>query len=100
MASNGERQEDLSDLPRLLQSMDATGLSLAFTDPTTYPAGIRVEAHRASPGGVPLTPGSMFQAGSVSEALTAYAAYLLAADGRLDLTRTSTLSLPRGGCRT
>jgi CubicO group peptidase (beta-lactamase class C family) len=58
------------------------GISVAFTSP----AGISAEASgAASPDGTPLTPDSMFQAGSVSKALTAYAAHRLAAEGRLDL---------------
>ena len=58
------------------------GISVAFTSP----AGISAEASgAASPDGTPLTPDSMFQAGSVSKAVTAYAAHRLAAEGRLDL---------------
>ena len=58
------------------------GISVAFTSP----AGISAEATgAASPDGTPLTPDSMFQAGSVSKAVTAYAAHRLAAEGRLDL---------------
>jgi CubicO group peptidase (beta-lactamase class C family) len=62
--------------------LPVAGLSVAFTDPS----GIRAEAYGvASPGGAPLTPDSMFQAGSVSKAVTACAAHRLAAQGRLDL---------------
>ena len=58
------------------------GISVAFTSP----AGISAEASgTASPDGTPLTPDSMLQAGSVSKAVTAYAAHRLAAEGRLDL---------------
>jgi Beta-lactamase len=58
------------------------GISVAFTSP----AGISAEASgAASPDGTPLTPDSMFQAGSVSKAVTAFAAHRLAAEGRLDL---------------
>jgi CubicO group peptidase (beta-lactamase class C family) len=58
------------------------GLSAAFT----VPSGIRAEAYgTASADGTPLTPDSVFQAGSVSKAVTAYAAHRLAAGGRLDL---------------
>jgi CubicO group peptidase (beta-lactamase class C family) len=58
------------------------GISVAFTSP----AGISAEASgAASPDGTLLTPDSMFQAGSVSKAVTAYAAHRLAAEGRLDL---------------
>ena len=53
------------------------GISVAFTSP----AGISAEASGpASPDGTPLTPDSMLQAGSVSKAVTAYAAHRLAAD--------------------
>jgi CubicO group peptidase (beta-lactamase class C family) len=58
------------------------GISVAFTSP----AGISAEASgTASPDGTPLTSDSMLQAGSVSKAVTAYAAHRLAAEGRLDL---------------
>ena len=58
------------------------GLSVAFTGPS----GVRADAFGvASADGTPLTPDSMFQAGSVSKAVTAYAAHRLAAEGRLDL---------------
>jgi len=58
------------------------GLSAAFT----VPSGIRAEAYgTASADGTPLTPDSVFQAGSVSKAVTAYAAHRLAAGDRLDL---------------
>ena len=58
------------------------GLSVAFTGPS----GARVDAFGvAAADGTPLTPESMFQAGSVSKAVTAYAAHRLAAEGRLDL---------------
>src|ERR1700750_3098306 len=57
------------------------GISLAFT----RPAGISAEASgTAAPDGTLLTPDSMLQAGSVSKAVTAYAAHRLAAEGRLD----------------
>ena len=39
----------------------------------------------ASADGPALTPDSTFQAGSISKAVTAYAAHRLAAEGRLDL---------------
>jgi CubicO group peptidase (beta-lactamase class C family) len=73
---------DLADLPRLLESCGVAGLSLAFADPS----GVVAEAWgMASADGAPLTPSSVLQAGSVSKAVTAYAAHRLAAEGQLDL---------------
>jgi CubicO group peptidase (beta-lactamase class C family) len=67
---------------RLVYTPVVAGISVAFTSP----AGISAEASgTASPDGTPLTPDSMLQAGSVSKAVTAYAAHRLAAEGRLDL---------------
>ena len=67
---------------RILKTGDAAGMSVAFTGSS----GIQAEAFGlASADGTPLTPDSMFQAGSVSKAVTAYAAHRLAAEGRLDL---------------
>ncbi|HEY6792389.1 MAG TPA: serine hydrolase domain-containing protein, partial [Trebonia sp.] len=81
-ARGSGRIRDLGDLAQLLQTRDVAGLSVAFTDPS----GIHAEAYGvASPGGTSLTPDSMFQAGSVSKAVTACAAHRLAAEGRLDL---------------
>jgi CubicO group peptidase (beta-lactamase class C family) len=81
-AGTGRPLGDLGDLPRALRSAGVAGLSLAFTGSS----GIRAEAYGvASPDGAPLTPAAMFQAGSVSKAVTACAAYRLAADGCLDL---------------
>lgn len=80
--ASGGRIRDLGDLAQLLQSREVAGLSIAFTDPS----GIRAEACGvASPDGTLLTPDSIFQAGSVSKAVTACAAHQLAAQGRLDL---------------
>jgi CubicO group peptidase (beta-lactamase class C family) len=70
---------DLSDLPQVLEADDVAGLSVAFT----VSSGIRADACGvASADGASLTPDSMFQAGSVSKAVTAYAAHRLAAEGR------------------
>lgn len=81
-AAVGGRIRDLGDLAQLLAAGDVAGLSVAFTDPS----GIRAEAYGVAwPEGTALTPDSMFQAGSVSKAVTAYAAHQLAAEGRLDL---------------
>jgi CubicO group peptidase (beta-lactamase class C family) len=81
-AASGGRLRDLSDLPRFLQSEGVAGLSVAFTDRS----GIRAQAHGvAAREGTALTPDSMLQAGSVSKAVTAYAAHRLAAQGHLDL---------------
>ena len=58
------------------------GLSVAFTGSS----GVRADAFGvASADGPALTPDSTFQAGSISKAVTAYAAHRLAAEGRLDL---------------
>jgi CubicO group peptidase (beta-lactamase class C family) len=81
-AVSAGRFRDLGDLPQVLKGEDVAGLSVAFT----IPAGIRADAFGvASAGGPSLTPDSMFQAGSVSKAVTACAAHRLAAEGRLDL---------------
>jgi CubicO group peptidase (beta-lactamase class C family) len=81
-AVSGGRFRDLSDLPQVLLTDDVAGLSVAFT----VSSGIRADAFgEASADGTSLTPDSMFQAGSVSKAVTAYAAHRLAAEGRLDL---------------
>jgi CubicO group peptidase (beta-lactamase class C family) len=90
------RLRDLDDLPQLLQSEGVAGLSVALTDPS----GIRAEAYgAASPDGTPLTPDSMLQAGSVSKAVTAYAAHRLAAEGRLDLDADVNDALTSWKCR-
>ena len=75
---HGSSQEAL----RPVYTPVVAGISVAFTSP----AGISAEASgTASPDGTPLTSDSMLQAGSVSKAVTAYAAHRLAAEGRLDL---------------
>jgi CubicO group peptidase (beta-lactamase class C family) len=80
--NGGGRFRDLSELPPLLETDQVAGLSVAFT----VPSGIRAEAFGvAVTGGTSLTPDVMLQAGSVSKAVTAYAAHRLAAQGCLDL---------------
>jgi CubicO group peptidase (beta-lactamase class C family) len=80
--NGGGRFRDLSELPPLLETDQVAGLSVAFT----VPSGTRAEAFGVTvTGGTSLTPDVMLQAGSVSKAVTAYAAYRLAAQGCLDL---------------
>ena len=76
------RFHDLSDLTQVLEAGDVAGLSVAFTGSS----GAWADAFGvASADGPALTPDSTFQAGSISKAVTAYAAHRLVAEGRLDL---------------
>jgi CubicO group peptidase (beta-lactamase class C family) len=75
----------LDDVPGLLEDRDVAGLSLAFvTGPDAAPVtGTWGWASAASSR--PVTPETIFRAGSVSKPATAFAALALAGQGRLDL---------------
>lgn len=77
--------ESLDEVPGLLRDRGVAGLSLAFvTGPGAAP--VTGAWGSASAGGSrPVTPGTVFRAGSVSKPATAFAALALAGQGRLDL---------------
>jgi CubicO group peptidase (beta-lactamase class C family) len=77
--------ESLDEVPGLLKDRDVAALSLAFvTGPGAVPVtGARGSASAGSSR--PVTPETVFRAGSVSKAATAFAALALAGQGRLDL---------------
>lgn len=77
--------ESLDDVPGLLEDRDVAGLSLAFvTGPGAAPVtGAWGSASAGSSR--PVTPETVFRAGSVSKPATAFAALTLAGQGRLDL---------------
>lgn len=77
--------ESLDEVPGLLGDRGVTGLSLAFvTGPGAAPV-TRTWGWASAGGSRPVTPETIFRAGSVSKPATAFAALILAGQGRLDL---------------